>query len=510
MRKIFYKGNHMTIVSAQQAEPPFILALDIGTSSTRAMLFDRLGRTIEGIDARQPNQIEVGIDGAAETGADALLEKTWLCIDEALAKAGPLAESVGGVCGCTFVGNIMGIDAQGQAVTPLVLYADTRSAPQAEWLREHLDEEYFHQRTGTRFHASYLPAQILWWQQERPETFARACRWITLGEYLLMKLFGEGAASYSAASWTGLQHRSRLDWDDELLRSLPVRAENLSMLVDADHAWHGLRGSFAARWPALRDTPWFPVIGDGAAANLGSGCATPERVAISMGTSSAVRTVIPDAGISLPPGLWCYRVDRRRGLLGGAMTEGGSVYAWLVNTLNLRNAGDLEAALAKMEPAASGLAFLPLISGERSPGWVSGARGVLSGLSIATTPLDLLRAGLEGVACRIALVYRLLRPALPGDPEIIASGGAIQHSPAWQQILADTLNRPVRLTRIPETSTRGAVLLALEALGAVPDIARMEETSVLAAEPRQAAHDRYSEIMERQREMYEKLIAGQA
>ena len=78
---------------------------------------------------------------------------------------------------------------------------------------------------------------------------------------------------------------------------------------------------------------------------------------------------------------------------------------------------------------------------------------------------------MEGVACRIALVYQLLRPALPAEPEIIASGGAIQGSPAWQQILADALNRPVRLSRVPETSTRGAVLLALEALGAIKDAA---------------------------------------
>lgn len=498
----------MTLISPQQAETPLILALDIGTSSTRAMLFDAQGRVVTGLEARQPNAIETRLDGAFETDPDALLAKVWLCIDEALHRAENLAGAIGAVCCCTFVGNVLGIDATGQAITSLVLYGDTRAAPQAAELRARLDEEYFHQRTGTRFHSSYLPARLVWWQQTRPDEFDRVQRWISIGEYLLLKLFQNASVSYSVASWTGLLNRARLDWDDELLQHLPVQRDRLPALVDADTTWRGLKKEFAARWPALAQAAWFPAIGDGAAANLGSGCATPAQVAISLGTSSAVRTVITDSNLSLPPGLWCYRVDRRRSLLGGAMTEGGSVFAWLSKILNLEGTGDLETALAHMPPAASGLVFLPLISGERSPGWQSDARGVIAGLSIATTPLDLLRAGLEGVACRIAQVYELLCPALPAEPEIIASGGAIQGSPAWQQILADALNRPLRLAQVPETSTRGVVLLALEALGVSGDVAALPDLSTVVAVPDAQRHARYREVIERQKEMYEKLIAG--
>jgi gluconokinase len=162
-----------------------------------------------------------------------------------------------------------------------------------------------------------------------------------------------------------------------------------------------------------------------------------------------------------------------------------------------------------MQPAAHGLTFLPLISGERSPGWVSEARGVMQGISLATAPLDLLRAGLEGVACRIAIVYDLLRPALPDDPVIVASGGAIQNSPAWQQILADALNRPLRLSSVPETSTRGAVLLALEALGLIEDAASLPDFSQLAALPNPEHHARYQAVIAKQRELYDKIIARQ-
>ncbi len=504
----------MTLISPDHSVKPLVLALDIGTSSIKSMVFDAQGRAVAGVDARQDHTIETSLEGAFEVDADVLLENAWQCIDALLDRAGSLAGEIRAVCGCTFVSNVMGIDSSGRAVTPLVLYADTRAAPEAEELRATLDEEYFHQRTGTRFHSSYLPARFLWWQKAKPEEFARVRRWISIGEYLLMRLFGQDqqiAASYSVASWTGLLNRVRLDWDDELLQHLPVRREQLPSLVDASHAWRGLAKNFAARWPALSEAAWFPAIGDGAAANMGSGCATPARVAISMGTSSAVRTVVTQPDLPLPPGLWCYRIDRRRSLLGGAMTEGGSVYAWLRKTLRLDGIDDLEKALAQMTAAGSGLVFLPLISGERSPGWVSDARGVISGLSIATTPLDLLRAGLEGVACRIAQVYELLRSALPGaplpgEPKIIASGGAIQGSPAWQQILADALNNPVFLSQVPETSARGAVLLALEALGEIKDAASLPDFSAISAQPDAKNHERYQKVIDQQQEIYKKLI----
>lgn len=498
------------LVAPQDAEPPFVLALDLGTSSVRAMLFDRQGRTVEGAEARQANAITVTLDGTCETNPDALLEKVWLCIDEVLARSSRLAEHVAAVCACTFVSNIMGVDAAGRAVTPLVLYADTRAAPQAKALRGLLDEDTFHQRTGTRFHTSYLPARLLWWQEQKPADFAKVKRWISIGEYMLQQIFGSGATSYSVASWTGLLNLKTLDWDEDLLQHLPAARENLPRLVDADAAWREPARRFASRWPALKKAAWFPAIGDGAAANLGSGCAAPDRVAISIGTSSAVRTVIPESGVHLPSGLWCYRVDRRRRLLGGAMIEGGSVFAWLCRLLNLTPSSSLESELARCEPAAHGLVFLPLISGERSPGWRSEARGMMDGLSIATGPIDLLRAGIEGVACRIALVYQMLRAALPAEPVITASGGAIQGSPAWQQILADALNRPVRLSRAPETSTRGAALLALEKLGLLNDLAGLPDLSEPAAEPIPANHARYQAVIARQQEIYNRLVKGQA
>lgn len=119
-----------------------------------------------------------------------------------------------------------------------------------------------------------------------------------------------------------------------------------------------------------------------------------------------------------------------------------------------------------MEPDAHGLTVLPFMAGERSPGWAGNARGTIHGLSLATTPLDILKASLEAVAYRVAIVFELLRPLLLAEPQVIASGGPLLRSPSWLQIMADTLGRPVAVSEVQDSKSRsscGYSDLAIEA-----------------------------------------------
>jgi gluconokinase len=493
-------------ISPTRAEPPLILALDIGSSSLRAALFDRLGRAVQGIEAREPYQASYTADGGAEVDADALLALLFQCIDAALIQAGALASAIAGVAGCSFVNNILGLDAASRPATPITTYADTRSAAMVPGLRADFDEAETHQRTGCLFHPSYLPARLRWIAEARPDWLRNSTRWVSLGEYLELRLFGQTAVSYSAAAWTGLLDRRRLCWDEPLLAGLPIDVEQLAPLVDASAARRGLQPAFAARWPALAEAPWFPLVGDGAAANVGSGCVSPRRIALSMGTTTALRAVTGDADFVVPAGLWCYRVDGERSLPGGALSEGGSVYGWLRDALRLGEPDHVEAALAQRPPDGHGLTVLPFFAGERAPGWAGHARATIHGLSLATTPLDILQAGLEAVAYRIALVYQRLRAVLPGEPQIVASGGALLGSPAWLQVVADAIGRPVSASDVPEASARGAALLALEALG-VSSIEQAPDFVGAAVDPRPDWHERYCIAIERQRELYATLVA---
>jgi gluconokinase len=493
-------------ISPNQAEDPLILTIDLGTTFIRTALFDRLGRAVEGAAARQAHNINLTAEGASEADPDLLLQRVFGCLDRLLAKSRRLPSKIAGVASCTFVNNILGIDKKNQAVTPLTTYADTRAQGEVAGLKADFDEAAIQDRTGCRFHSSYLPARLRWLFQSQPDLFRRVVRWISIGEYMELKLFGVTAVSYSVASWTGLLNRRQRMWDGKLLSELPVGKEQLSPLTDVSVPRRGLRPPFASRWPALRQLPWFPAVGDGATANIGSGCLTPARLALTVGTTSALRVVMNQPVGHIPSGLWNYCVDERRSLLGGALSEGGNVFAWMKTILNFKNGLRLEADLAALGPDAHALTLLPFLSGERSPGWAGEARATIHGLSLATNPLHILRAGLEAVAYRVALVFGLLRQKLPAEPEIVASGGALLHSPTWLQIMADVLGRPVAVSGIQEASSRGAALLALESLGTAPNLERIPDFISAVQQPIAQRHVLYLKAMERQQNLYQKLV----
>ena len=158
-----------TAVKSEAARAPLVLAIDIGTSSLRTVLFDREGRTVEGSGARRDLEVLVESDGAAECDPDGILESIWDCLDETLAKAEKRAGEIACVASCSFVGNVFGLDARGKPVTSVMIYSDTRSEPDAVKLRKQLDEEATRQRTGCRFHSSYLPARFRWLERVRSD-----------------------------------------------------------------------------------------------------------------------------------------------------------------------------------------------------------------------------------------------------------------------------------------------------------------------------------------------------
>jgi gluconokinase len=493
-------------IPAHLVEGPLILSIDIGTSAVKILFFDSRGRAVEGKQYRREIRLRTSRNGASEVAPDELLEIVWRGIDVVLAKAGPLVSEITGIAVCTFVGNIMGVDRKARPLTPVFTYADTRAEKEATRLRTELDESEVHDRTGCHLHASYLPARFRWLEKTRPDVFHQVDRWLSVGEYMERVLFGEASVSYSVASWSGLLDRHQLIWDEQLLRKIPVKNARLSPLVDINAPKQGLCREFASRWPALKNLPWLPAVGDGAAANIGSGCITPSRVALTMGSTTAIRSVVEKPILHVPSGLWCYRIDGCRSLPGGALSEGGNLFAWMKNTFQLAEPPQFEAALNSLAPDGHGLTVLPFLAGERSPGWQGHARATIHGISQATTPLEIMQAGMEAVACRIALVFEKLAKILPDDLQIVAGGGAIHNSPAWLQIITDVLGRASVVTGIREVSARGAALLAFEALGVIKDLKDIPVCIERTCYPDEERHAIYRQTIKRQQRLYEKLI----
>ncbi|MDP8922733.1 MAG: gluconokinase, partial [Chloroflexota bacterium] len=427
-------------MSPARVGPPFVLSLDVGTTSARAELYDRRGRAVKDVRASAPCPLETTPDGGAQMDPEALFEVTAGVLDEACREAGARlgnGAEVAGVGMGTFWHSFLGVDAAGRPTTPLFLWADNRSRDQMLVLRARLDERAVHARTGCPVHWSYWPAKLLWLAETHADAVRRTRRWLSFGEYFHLRLFGQATCSYSMASGTGLFDQNRRDWDPGVLRAVGVSTEQLSPLSDQDAAQCGLAGEYAERWPLLKDVPWFPAAGDGALSNVGSGCVTRERMALMIGTSGALRVAWPASETEIPWGAWCYRVDGRRFVMGGALTNGGNLYAWLRDTLKLPSIAETERRVARMEPDAHGLTVLPFLAGERAPGYAPDARAAILGMTLATRPIDVIRAGLEAIALRFALLHGIVSRVVPEAREVVATGGALLSSPARSQMVAD-------------------------------------------------------------------------
>jgi gluconokinase len=437
-----------------------ILVIDIGSSSVRALLMDEFARPIEGASVAHKYNLLTDSDGASTADANTLRYRIETCIDMVLQH--PAAAQIRAVGMACFVGNLLGFDRDGRVLTPVYTYADTRSALDAEALALHLDPISLHQRTGCRLHSSYHPAKLRWLARTQPALYASVHQWADMVTFLYRAWFGrvDVACSTSVASWSGLLNRESAAWDGDILAVLGLSGARLPALADASVAQYGLSPEYAARWTVLADLPFYLALGDGAAANIGSGAVGGGQLALTMGTTAAIRAVIPAPAPIIPPGLWGYRIDARHHLVGGATSEGGNVFEWARNTLNLPAPETIEAALASAIPDQHGLTVLPLLAGERSPGWAANATATMHGMRLSTTPLNILQALLESVAHRLALIA----DQLGGDGAIYAGGGALYASPAWAQMLCHAFGCPLLLLDEPEVTARGVALFVMKYL----------------------------------------------
>ncbi|EFH79666.1 gluconokinase [Ktedonobacter racemifer] len=493
------------------ADQPYILALDIGTSSTRALLYDAHGTAVPGVQAQFTYQLTTSHEGEASVDADFLLALVARTIDEVLRAAGTRVNGIAAVATSAFWHTLVPLDAAGCPLLPLLTWEDTRPRQAAIELRLQLDEASTHRRTGTRLHACYWPAKIRWLASAYPEIAERTARYVSFSEYLHERFLGRAVCSLSMASGTGLLNTRTGTWDSEMLAHLHLSPVHLPTPGDLPDTLRGLTPEFAERWPVLDHVPWFPAIGDGAAANLGSNCADPSTWAVTMGTSSAMRVVVPPEQVEPEQGLWLYYVDQKRALLGGALSEGGNMLSWLQNTLKIQDLTELDQQLTGMEPAAHGLTILPKLAGERSPGWHSYAAMAISGITLHTTPAEIARASLEAVIFQIGEIHDQLVHALRAQvtqPRLIANGGALLKSTLLSQLLADTLNRPLELSESSEASARGAALLALETLQILPDMTQLVPETIRTVQPDPVRHTIYTKARERQQAFYNVLFSS--
>ncbi|CAN5363286.1 gluconokinase [soil metagenome] len=425
---------------------PAVLALDLGTSSVRSALFDERARRIAGSTAQQTYRVRHSAAHAAELDPRHLLRAAGRCLRATRRLTnGPIPA----VSGSGFWHSLLGLDRRGEPLTPVFTWADARGTEDAARLRELLDERIIQQRTGCMLRASFWPAKLLWLRRTEPKLFRRVDRWVSPAEWIFEKLFKIGGCSRSMASGTGLYNLRRQDWDEELLEICCLTTAHLGPLLEQTKVGR---------------TVVFPAIGDGAAGNLGAGAILPGEIAINVGTSAAVRA-LQHRTTDLPFGLFRLLLDRERSLLGGAISNAGSLRAWSERTLRLpKSARELDKILRQPPSPHSRLTILPFLLNERAPTWPEHLDGIFSGLTQTTTPGDLFRALTQASFFRLASVLEILEKATGRARRIIVAGGILD-SAASLQLLADTLEREIEICPEKEASLRGAALYALQAIG---------------------------------------------
>jgi gluconokinase len=447
-----------------------VLGVDIGTTSAKAVAFDAdgrdLGRGETGYPLLEPEP------GQAVQDPVVVVEGTLAAIRAAVAGAHDQGARVVALSFSGAMHSLVGLDAQGRALTPLVTWGDMRATEQAERLRAEHPE--LHDRTGTPLHPMSPLPKLVWFAEREPETFTAVRRWAGIKELVVARLTGAWAVDHSVASGTGLLNLRALDWDREALAIAGIDADALSPLVPTTHR---LQLEAAPAGDLGLEAGLALIVGaaDGPLATLGLGAVHHGVAACSIGTSGALRVMVQAPAIDPQRRVFCYALLPGHWIVGGAINNGGAVLRWAGEALAPDLGPHPEAQLldlAREVPAGSeGLLMLPYLLSERAPHWRSGARGAYIGLTRHHRRGHLVRAALEGVCLQLALVLASVRDAGNEVREIRATGG-FARSDLWRQMLADALGMPIGFAAGHEGSAFGAALLAMDALGLVDGIER--------------------------------------
>ncbi|GHG18346.1 hypothetical protein CBQ26_06215 [Deinococcus indicus] len=286
-------------------------------------------------------------------------------------------------------------------------------------------------------------------------------------EELLRRFFGVYWTDQSTASATGLLGRGGT-YDPQALAQAGVTTGQLPAVHPIETPLPPLQPTYRARYPRLAAAHWAIGASDGVTATEGLGITRPDQAALSVGTSSAIRTFTPRPATDPHAHLFSYRADhsaQERYLTGGPSNNAGIVLNWLRDHLNVPH--DLDDLLHATTPGARGLLFLPALSGERAPLWDPHVSGNLLGLGLHHTQGDIARAGMEGVALHLAWLSDLLASGTQPLREYRATGG-LTRSRAWLRVLANALNAPVLIpdgADLFEGSAFGAARIAARSAG---------------------------------------------
>jgi gluconokinase len=435
----------------------YILAVDIGTTSTKGLAVSHDGSVLTHFQKAYPTHRPE--PGFAEQDPEQILKAVHEVISAVIHGAGD--HRVAGIAFSSAMHSIMVVDGKGNPLSSLIIWADTRSTAQSQRLKNSETGKLLYKLSGTPVHPMSPLCKLLWMKEKQPGLFSAASKFISIKEFVLYHLCGEYVIDYSVASATGLFDTRSRQWGTEALNLLGISPEKLSKPVSPFT-------KLIMKSNLLPGIPEIPVIvgaSDGCLAQLGSGAMDLGDLSITIGTSGAVR-MVSSAPIADPKSrLFQYILDEKTLIAGGATNNGAILLSWFSESMEGIDSGS-EAFIKEAFTVADaeGLIFLPYVMGERAPMYEPEAKGVFFGIGIHHRRAHFKRAILEGICLGLKNIIIAVEEVVHKTERIFASGGFIQ-SAAWVQLMADVIGKPVQASTNSDASAWGAAIQGFQAIG---------------------------------------------
>lgn len=447
------------------------IGIDIGTTHVKAVVARAGGSVL--FESKKGYAISAPAPGFQEQDATEIFQAVLNVLRQAC-NAVVYKEDIACVAFSAAMHSVMAVDNSGHPLTPVITWADIRSNEYALRLKGTEEGNEIYEATATPVHPMLPICKIAWLRDQQPEIFQSAFKFISVKEYVFFQLFGEFITDFSIASATGLFDIQKREWCKEALRFAGITSDRLSKPVSSLTAVRSLREEYKALLGLTGDTPFLVGASDGCLANIGAGAVLPGELALTIGTSGAVRRFsdfpIKDAAQTL----FNYAFDGNLFLSGGAINNGGIIMKWFVDGFMDKTRSDDENIAELMRLAetvsagAGGLIFLPYLYGERAPVWDASAKGVFLGISSVHDRAHFVRAMLEGICFSLLQVVKAMERSGQPVQSIYANGGFIQSS-LWLQVLSDILDKKIYVSYAADASAMGAVFLGMRFTGELGD-----------------------------------------
>lgn len=479
----------------------YMLGIDIGTTSTKAVLFSEQGAIVQQEHVEYP--LHTPDIATAEQDPEEIFQAVIQVMTSILKKHSQ--KRLLFVSFSSAMHSVMALDKHDKPLTSLITWADNRSA---EWAENIKKEQEIYKKTGTPIHPMSPLCKITWLVHEQRDIAKKAKKYIGIKEYIFKKLFNQYVIDQSIASCTGMMNFHTLDWDEQALSIAGITREQLSKIVPTTTVFTNCHSELAKQIGLDRQTPFIIGASDGVLSNLGVNAFRKGEIAVTIGTSGAIRTVIDEPKVDLQGRTFCYALTEKHWVIGGPVNNGGVILRWIRDqwtsseTEAAKGAGldpyeHLTKMAAQVRPGADGLIFHPYLAGERAPLWNPDVRGSFFGLTLSHKKEHMIRAALEGVLYNLYTVFQALTTCMDGPVTKIYATGGFARSAVWRQMLADIFEAEVVVPESFESSCLGACILGLYGIGRIDsfEVAAKMVGNTFTHVPNEAASQQYRQLL---------------